>query len=149
MFKKILYPTDFSQCADNVIPYLKKFKDSGTKEIVVLHVIDLRYTGYVESASWFGEVMPYFKIDLFNTMKEEAEKKLKSIQKKLSPHFKVKVRIEDGVPFKTIIEVAEKERVNLIAIGSHGKSNIEEMLLGSVSEKVIRKSDKPCMVIKR
>jgi len=149
VFKKILYPTDFSECAENVIPYLKKFRDSGTKEIVILHVIDLRYTGYVESASWFGEVMPYFKIDLFNTMKEEAEKKLKSIEKKLSKHFKIKTRIEDGVPFKTIIEVAEKEKVALIAIGSHGKSNIEEMLLGSVSEKVIRKSSKPCMVIKR
>lgn len=43
----------------------------------------------------------------------------------------------------------EAEQVSLIVIGSHGMSNVEEMLLGSVSEKVIRKSKKPVFVVKR
>jgi len=42
-----------------------------------------------------------------------------------------------------------KEDISLIVIGSHGRSNLEEMLLGSVSEKVIRKCKKPVLVIKR
>jgi nucleotide-binding universal stress UspA family protein len=45
--------------------------------------------------------------------------------------------------------VAEEENPSVIVIGSHGKSNLEEMLLGSVSEKVVRKAKHPVLVIKR
>jgi nucleotide-binding universal stress UspA family protein len=61
----------------------------------------------------------------------------------------VKVRIETGDPFTEILKVEEEENVSGMAIGSHGVSNIEEMFLGSVSEKVIRKAKKPVHVIKR
>jgi muramoyltetrapeptide carboxypeptidase LdcA involved in peptidoglycan recycling len=43
----------------------------------------------------------------------------------------------------------EEEKVSVIVIGSHGKTNLEEMFLGSVSEKVIRQSKKPVLIIKR
>jgi nucleotide-binding universal stress UspA family protein len=61
----------------------------------------------------------------------------------------VKVRVERGIPFREILRVEEEEGVSAIVIGSHGKTNLEEMLLGSVSEKVIRKSKKPVLVVKR
>ena len=49
-----------------------------------------------------------------------------------------------------ILRVDETEEdISLIVIGSHGKSNVKEMLLGSVSEKVIRKSKRPVLVVKR
>jgi nucleotide-binding universal stress UspA family protein len=63
--------------------------------------------------------------------------------------FQVKVRIEREVPFREILKVEEEEDVSVIVIGSHGKSNIGEMLLGSVSEKVVRKSKKPVLIVKR
>jgi nucleotide-binding universal stress UspA family protein len=63
--------------------------------------------------------------------------------------FKVKLRIEIGTPLTDILKVEEEEGVSAIVIGSHGKSNVEEMLLGSVSEKVIRKSKNPVLVIRR
>jgi nucleotide-binding universal stress UspA family protein len=47
------------------------------------------------------------------------------------------------------LRVEEGEGVSAIVIGSHGKTNLEEMLLGSVSEKAIRQSRKPVLVIKR
>jgi nucleotide-binding universal stress UspA family protein len=40
MFRKILYPTDFSDTAKKAIPFLKQFKDTGTEEVIILHVID-------------------------------------------------------------------------------------------------------------
>ena len=42
MFKKILYPTDFSECAEKVIPYLDKLVSAGLEEVVVCHIIDDR-----------------------------------------------------------------------------------------------------------
>ena len=59
------------------------------------------------------------------------------------------MRIEKGIPFKEILRVENEEDIPLIVIGSHGKSNVEEMLLGSVSEKVIRKAKSPVFVVKR
>ena len=63
--------------------------------------------------------------------------------------FDVKVRIERRIPLREILRVEEEEGVSVIIIGSHGKTNIEEMLLGSVSEMVIRRSQKPVLLVKR
>jgi len=40
MFRKILYPTDFSKDAEKALEYVKKLKEAGTEEVVILHVID-------------------------------------------------------------------------------------------------------------
>jgi len=61
----------------------------------------------------------------------------------------VKLRIETGVPLKEILKVEDEEKVSAIIIGSHGKTNLEEMFLGSVSEKVIHRSKNPVLVVKR
>ena len=53
--------------------------------------------------------------------------------------------IERGVPLKEILKIEEEEKMSVIIIGSHGKTNLEEML----SEKVIRQSKSPVLVIKR
>jgi nucleotide-binding universal stress UspA family protein len=63
--------------------------------------------------------------------------------------IKARVRIEKGIPFTEILRVEDDEDVSLIIIGSHGKSNVAEILLGSVSEKVIRKAKRPVLVLKR
>ena len=63
--------------------------------------------------------------------------------------FVARARVETADPFREILRVEEEENVSLIVIGSHGKSNIEEMLLGSVSENVVRKARGPVLVVKR
>ena len=63
--------------------------------------------------------------------------------------FEVSVRIETGFPISEILRVEAEEGVSAIVIGSHGLSNVREILLGSVSESVIRKAMGPVLVIKR
>jgi len=146
MFKKILYPTDFSDVSKKALDYIKQLKESGTKEVVVLHVIDERE---IEHISHIPEI---------NITEEELEKrKEENAKEEMSPivtelkksGFAVKTRIEKGIPFRDILKVEEEEKVSVVVIGSHGKSCIAEMLLGSVSEKVIRKSSKPVLVVRR
>jgi len=144
MFEKILYPTDFSDVSKKALDYLKQLKDAGTKEIIVLHVLDERgieAMGRYASGS-FDEVV--------RRIEEEARSETRAIEKELKKSgFDVKVRIETGIPLKEILRVEEEEGVSVIVIGSHGKTNIEEMLLGSVSEKVIRMAKRPVLTIKR
>ena len=82
---------------------------------------------------------------------EETQKQLKRIANELKKAgLEVRLRIEYGIPVKEILRVEkEEEETSAIVIGSHGMSNLQELFLGSVSEKVIRRSIKPVFVIKR
>jgi len=83
-------------------------------------------------------------------LNKEARDEAMKIEKKLRESgFKVKVRIETGVPLREILKAEEEEKVSAIVIGSHGKTNLEQMFLGSVSEKVIRLSKSPVLIVKR
>jgi nucleotide-binding universal stress UspA family protein len=144
MFEKILYPTDFSDVSKKALGYLAQLKDAGTKEIVVLHVIDKKG---IDAISRYGAGNAE---TIIREIEKEAMEEGKKIEKKLMQSgLIVKIRIETGVPLKEILKVEEEEKVSAIVIGSHGKTNLEEMFLGSVSEKVIRQSKKPVLVIKR
>ena len=147
MFRKILYPTDFSDVSKIAIEYIKQLKESGVKEILVLHVIDER-----DAQFNYLYIMDEYTGDksLKQRLENEARKRLTEIKDKLKDFgFKITARIEFGVPLKEILKAEQEEDISIIIIGSHGKSNVAEMLLGSVSEKVVRKCKKPVLVVKR
>ncbi len=151
MFRKILYPTDFSDCATKALEYVKKLRGAGTEEVVLVHVIDVREIETVATgAAWLGETTAEYENEVQKKMREEAEKKLEAVKSELEgAGLKLSVKTPEGIPFKKILKIAEDEDVSLIVLGSHGKSNIREMLLGSVSEKVIRGAKRPVLVVKR
>ena len=145
MFEKILYPTDFSDAAGKALEYVKRLKASGAKEVIVLHVNDERGMESVNRILGESEFKKLQKRKI-----EEKERKLKRVAKELvEADLKVKSRIETGMPAREILRVEDEENVSIIVIGSHGRSNLEEIFLGSISEKVIRKSKNPVFVIKR
>ncbi len=144
MFTKILYPTDFSDVSNKALAAILQLRTTAPQEVVVMHVIDSRN---------LDTVAQHVPGDLLKTQKaleKIARDGTKEITDELEKKgFTVKVRIEEGIPSRNILEAEEEERVTSIVIGSHGMSNIREILLGSVSEKVIRKAQNPVLVIKR
>ena len=56
--------------------------------------------------------------------------------------------IEEGYPFPRIIEIARKHEVDLIVMGTHGRTGLAHALLGSVAEKVVRKAPCPVLTVK-
>ena len=145
MFDKILYPTDFSDVANKAVDYIAKLKEAGGKEVIVLHVIDERAIGDICLLYASRGI-----VEMVRRIKEEASKEMDKIGARLREEgFEVKLRVERGIPLTEILRVEQEEGVSVIVIGSHGKSNVKEMLLGSVSEKVIRKSERPVLVVKR
>ena len=144
MFKKILYPTDFSDVSSKALNYVKKLKEGGAETVVLLHVIDMR--SIVSIDQFAGIQAPELQRELMT----QAEKELAEIEKDLKKSgFEVKTLLQTGYPIREILGAEQKESVSVIVIGSHGKSNLEEMFLGSVSEKVARKCKKPVLIIKR
>jgi len=126
MFKKILYPTDFSDVSKKALNYILQLKEAGAKEVVVLHVIDQKGIDAISRYA-AGGAEP-----MIREITKEAREEGKRIEKELM-----------------ILKVEDEEKVSAIIIGSHGKTNLQEMFLGSVSEKVIHRSKNPVLVVKR
>ncbi len=143
MFSKILFPTDFSECANKVLDYLEDFKKVGLEEVVLVRVINLNRISGVTSG-----------IDIESWIKneeKESEKKLKELVGLLEKRG-IKARyvtpIPAGDPVTEIVKIAEKEKVSLILMGSRGKGILKEILLGSVSEGVVRRATVPVLIVK-
>lgn len=144
MFERVLYPTDFSDVSKDALDFIKTLENPGEKEIIVLHVMDARVMEL--SHRYAPDVIALIE----KNMEENVSKSLQRIEDNLKDRgFAVRVRLERGTPFREILRVEEEEDVSVTVIGSHGVSNVREMLLGSVSEKVVRKAKKPVLVIKR
>ncbi|HOS97645.1 MAG TPA: universal stress protein [Deltaproteobacteria bacterium] len=145
MFEKILFPTDFSDVAHKALQYVKQLRDAGGTEVVVLHVID---QSNLELLSSYSTIQDYVSIE--NEIQKRAIEQIGFIGNELRQlGFTVSERIEKGIPVRVVLKVADEMNPTVIVVGSHGKSNLEEMLLGSVSEKVVRKARHPVLVVKR
>ena len=148
MLGKILLATDFSECCSKAVEFIKKMKES-VNEIVVLHVIDEKEIRTVATnIAWIGESLKDFEEDLRKKMRTKAEEDMDRLREQLEG-FEVKTIVTEGYVAEKIIEVSESEDVALIVMGSHGKSNLKEILLGSVSESVIRRARKPVAIVRR
>jgi len=144
MFNKILYPTDFSEVSMKALGYIKQLKKGEAREVLILHVIDDRALTAIEASA------PGRSKEFESALMEDADRELKSLESELKKTgLKVVTRMVIGNPLQQILKVEKEEDISVIVIGSHGKSNLEEMFMGSVSEKVVRKCEKPILVVKR
>jgi nucleotide-binding universal stress UspA family protein len=144
MFKKILYPTDFSDVSKKAIDYIKQLKEGGSETVIVLHVINERGMRAIERYASGNSV------EIEQRIMDDAKQELKVIEDDLKKSgFKVKTMIRRGVPLQEILKAEEDEDISVMVIGSHGKTNLEEIFLGSVSEKVARRCKSPVLIIKR
>jgi len=139
--KKILAPTDFSELSKRGIRYALEMARDTSAEVIVYHVIDLGD----ERPEIHGPYGPY------HDMREDHRRVL---DKFLSDAFAdcidlVEVRqvVEFGRSYKNIVELAEQENVDVIVMATHGRTGLEHMILGSVTEKVVARSARPVMVI--
>lgn len=136
-FSKVLYPTDWSDCAIEALSYLKALKDAGVEEVIVAHVMDERAM----------KLQPAEKFKEFERIDKEKLEKVKSELEERG--FKVRTRLHVGKAGSDLIRIAKEEDASLIVIGSHGKGYVEGILWGSVSRNVVEYSDRPILLIKR
>ncbi|MGD0820831.1 MAG: universal stress protein [Desulfomonilia bacterium] len=144
MFDKILYPTDFSEIAHKALPYIEALKSAGANEVIILHVNDETCVNTLRIFT-AQDVLALEK-----RLKDSALNQIAPLEDELrSKGFRVKSHIDNGIPFREILKVAEEENVSIIIMGSHGKNSIIEIMLGSVAEKVASRAHKPVLIVRR
>lgn len=130
VFRRVLLPTDFSDCAQQAFMQVKELRAAGVKEAVVLHVREEPRRGQDETT-------------------QTIEAKMLQIRSQLEFFgFSVTTIVLDGDPATVIDRVAREQDVSLIVIGSHGRSAAEDVLIGSVSDAVICRHVRPVLVVR-
>jgi universal stress protein A len=143
MFQKILVPVDFSKHEDEILAYAKEVAEKFGASIDLLHVIpNMDYFTPYESFMAAENVVAVQK-----GMEAEVEKDLVEVAGKL-PGITVKTAIRTGVAFVEILDYVKTGNIDLIVMGTRGRGGLEHIIIGSVAEKVLRKSPCPVLTIR-
>jgi nucleotide-binding universal stress UspA family protein len=135
----VLVPVDGSQQSEAAVDHADAaFPDA---EITLIHVIDPIDAGYDPES-----VVPGYSEDWYASREETAEELFEEARERTGRTFET--TIEVGRPARKIIECAEEEDIDHIVMGSHGRSGVARILLGSVAETVIRRSPVPVTVVR-
>lgn len=138
---RILVPVDFSEPSAYALEVASSIAKNQKAEIIVLHML-----GLSEAVLNKDEIQEY----------EEARYYMELAKKRFQPfldkpylkHIKVKQIVQNYKIFKELNKVAQEQQASLIVMGSYGTSGMNEFFVGSNTEKVVRTSDVPVLVVK-
>ena len=143
--RRILVPLDFSPTSDQAFGYAAALAEEFGASTALLHVIEDRLmTGPWPAEVYLGE-LPKLRADLIRDAEHRMQKCLASLTAKgITATGEVLI----GVPSHVIIEQASTTGADLIVRGTHGRTGITHLLIGSVAERVIRHAPCPVFVVR-
>jgi len=147
MFSKILSPLDGSEPSDHALTYAMNQASKFNAELIILSVIE------PTSVLLYGDDdFPTINIDEYEDAMEKYHKgvliRAEERIKKSHPELKMRAILSKGHVGNSIIEIARKEDVDLIVMGSQGLTGLSSWLLGSVSRHVVEHCTKPILIVK-
>ena len=133
MLKKILAPTDFSDLSVRGVRYACRLAKDVGAEVTILNVVIVDESGINKREM------------------EENKQRLEEFVVKnvadIGANLRIRKVVDAGQPYGAIVDCAENERIDLIVISSHGRSGLSRMLIGSVTDKVLRVAPCPVLVV--
>jgi nucleotide-binding universal stress UspA family protein len=139
MYKKILVPTDGSEFAKKAQKHALFLASVSGAELIAVSVTE---NNFVNGLPLDDEVYQLNQI-----LKERSEENLAEFDKLNDDDLKITHVIKEGSPAKCILEVAADEDVDLIVMGSSGKSGFDRFIMGSVADKVVNSAKCAVLVV--
>lgn len=131
--KTILHPTDFSQQSGYAFDLARALAADYRAQLIVLHVVNV------------PSVLDFTVVDV-EAMLRQAAQQIAQIQR-AAPEAVFTYRLERGNPTTEILRAAEALRADLLVMGTHGRTGISRLLLGSVAEQVLRQATCPVLTV--
>lgn len=150
MFRKILYPTDFSDSARAALAYVKKLREAGAAHVVLLHVYDSRTINlrWEIEAEYGKKSATEARKDVVKKLLDATCKRLQELEEELKDAgFETELIVVEGIPYQEIAKIAANKGVSLIVMGSHGEHGVIERIIGSTTERVLRVTSVPVLVV--
>ena len=139
MYKKILVPTDGSEFAKKAQKHALFLAKVSGAEIIAVSVTE---NNFVNGLPLDDEIYQLNQI-----LNERSEENLKEFDKLNEDDLKITHVIREGSPARVILEVAKEEDVDLIVMGSSGKSGFDRFIMGSVADKVVNSAKCAVLVV--
>ncbi len=138
-FTKILYPTDFSEGSQQAVRVATRLASEASADLVIVHAWFIPPLAFSMDAPF----PPYVVQD----MVDDAQRNLDAaVRDAIAAGAKNTTgQLVSGVPWSQVVEILEKQAFDLCVIGTHGRTGLSRILVGSVAEMVIRHS--PCSVL--
>ncbi len=134
MIKKILAPTDFSDISAKGVGYACQLAKEVGAELIILNIVTLDESNLVNRRE-----MEQHKQLLDEFLKEKVAD--------AGSGLNIRKVVEPGQPDATVVHWAENENVDLMVMSSHGRSGLSRVLMGSVTEQILRRSPCPVLVV--
>jgi nucleotide-binding universal stress UspA family protein len=143
MYQKILVPLDGSKRAEKILPHIEELATHYQPTVTLLQIIAL--AGDILTA---GVITPL--PDQLDSGKKLAESYLNSIKAGLrKKHIETRTRVVvSGQVIDAILQTAEEEKVDLVAMSSHGRSGVSRVFYGSVAVGLLHRIDRPLLIIR-
>jgi len=149
--KKILAPTDFSELSQVGVRYAMELAEAQGAEVTLYHVIRYEETGIYEPGpeGWLASPQEFRPIqELVDERKNELANFVSANFSKLPPKVTVQQEVEVGVPHRKIVQKAKGDAVDMIVMSTHGTTGLMHLLIGSVTEQVVRRCTCPVLVVR-
>jgi len=138
MYKHILIPLDHSPSDQAILDHIRPLAKQLNSILILAHVADgfaARYQGPLN-------------LEDSEEIKKDREYLNRCREQLTGEGFEVHTHLLAGEPSKQILEIAEKEEVDLIAMSTHGHRFFQDLILGSVAEDIRHRTDIPILMIR-
>lgn len=141
--QRFLVPIDFSEYADQALKYALDLAQKLGAHVTLLHVIQtLPFAG-----AEMGVTLPY---DYLQDLEAELTSRMQSyLERVTAAGLQGESVVIHGVPFQSILDTAKEKNSDLIVMGTHGRTGLTHLFLGSVAEKVVRLAPCPVLVVRQ
>lgn len=140
MYDRILLPTDGSEAAESAVSHAYSHAERYDAELYVLHVVN-----ETQSASIVGR-----GDERRSDLEEQVESSMSSIVEGAKERdLSVTDDVEVGTPYRAILSYTETQDIDLIVMSTHGRSGVDRVIMGSVTERVIRMGETPVVAVQR
>ncbi len=136
--KTILHPTDFSDASAHALKMAAMLAKDYSARLILLHAI--------EPPIYYGELGVSFSAP--NSHRETIQERVNALTEPFAP-LHAESLVLDGVAAPEILRIATERHADLIVLGSHGRTGIGRVLMGSVAEEVARKAPCPVLIVRQ
>ncbi|MEK7698791.1 MAG: universal stress protein [Planctomycetota bacterium] len=140
--KNILCPIDYSVYSEKALEYAIEFAGKYEAKLYLIHVLDIRIYDMNDPDLYNVNIVDK------DTIERLKERLLRCISEDIKGKISVEAVVVQGVPFTEIIRMAKEYMVDLIVLGTHGRTGLSQAIMGSVAERVVRKSPCPVLTIR-
>ncbi len=139
--KTILVPTDFGDAAGAALDYAVELATTLDAQIVVLHAFEIPTVGFPDAT--LGATA-----ELGRRILDGAQAGLDGLlSARKGARVPIRACVEQSDAWRAVLDVARREKADLIVMGTHGRRGLPHALLGSVAEKVVRTSPIPVLIV--